>query len=183
MDDLIVPFGLTIDGNLVSVESAKKGLEYFCPSCESRGGLRDGEFSVKHFSHLVDSSCSQESIIHKTAKHLVKKAVLENSSGKQAISIDNECACCNSGFITSLEPGTFTHAEEEKDVGGYICDVLAYKDGNPALAIEVCSTTPVDEQKGSSFPLYWLEVKAEDIINDCYNWLPTEGVQNSVSGF
>ena len=174
MDNLKVPLGLSLEGEYVTPKDALKGEEYFCPSCEETLVLKKGELRAKHFSHPANSSCSQESILHKTAKYLVRKSIVENYEIGKEIKIISDCSCCNREFEESLEANTFSGAEEEKNIGEFVCDVVAYKDKIESLAIEVFVTHTVDDYKASNLSIYWLEVNAEDIINDPYKWLPVK---------
>ncbi|WP_257294647.1 competence protein CoiA family protein [Endozoicomonas sp. YOMI1] len=174
MNQLKVPLGLTIGGELVSPEEASKNEEYFCPSCEGNLILKKGEFRTKHFSHPSNSACNQESILHKTAKSLIIKSIVDNYKNGRKITIQNECSNCKCDYEINLEPKTFSGAQEERRVGEFVCDVVGYRNKIESLAIEVLVTHAVDDYKAKNLPIYWLEVNAEDIIQNPYKWLPTK---------
>ena len=73
MLELKVPFALDGTQVLLSPEVAEKGREYFCPACGDIVILKKGEIKVAHFAHKVSDTCSQETIVHKTAKQLVQR--------------------------------------------------------------------------------------------------------------
>ena len=82
MPELFVPFAVDNEGRLCSPETAEKGRSYFCPACHETVILKHGKIRRVHFAHKIDGSCNQETIIHKTAKQLVQKAVHEWKTGK-----------------------------------------------------------------------------------------------------
>jgi len=44
-------------GNLVPVDEAISGEEYFCPTCGEKMRVRDGEINVKHYAHVSLNDC------------------------------------------------------------------------------------------------------------------------------
>lgn len=48
---------LNKDGNKVAIEDAKKGEEYFCPICNGKLQIKDGQIKVKHFAHVSLQDC------------------------------------------------------------------------------------------------------------------------------
>ena len=120
------------------------------------------------------STCNFETILHKTAKLLIKQAILDNAANKRTIDIKHCCGNCRSNFLTELPLKTFSGACEEIKVSDFICDVVGYRGTEIALGIEVLVTHKVGEDKAKNLPIYWVELNAEDIIANPYKWLPTQ---------
>lgn len=192
MDNLKVPYALNIDSNLVRPFEAQKGEELFCPSCHESLVVKAGEKlaatgkgRIRHFAHPANANCSQESILHITGKMLVSKAIKDNAKHNKSIVVKNTCDNCENGFDSDLPGGMFSYAREEvclKDITNavnencksYRFDVVAYRGDSPSLIIEVCVSNPVSEEKGGSIPGYWIELKAEDLIENHLVWKPTQ---------
>jgi len=174
MEKLKVPYGLNNLNQLISAEKATKGAAYHCPCCGSKLVHRAGEIRASHFAHSSDSNCSLESILHITAKKLIVGAINTNSESLRNISLRNHCQSCGVEFNTNLPFKTFTGANEEVRIAEYICDVVGYRGNEVALAIEVLNTHKVDLKKAKNLPIYWVELKAEDVIANPYQWNPTQ---------
>lgn len=174
MENLKIPYGLNKTGELISVESAQKGMEYSCPCCGVQLVHRAGEVRAKHFAHPPSSSCNLESVLHITAKRLVHSVIEKNAGGEQTISLENHCQNCDVVFSNSLAPKTFSSAGLEVKVGNYICDVIGFRGDSIGLAIEIFNTHEVDAKKAEKLQTYWIELKAEDVINDPLKWVPTQ---------
>jgi len=174
MENLKVPYGLDTSNTLVSAEHASQSRTYKCPSCNTELIYKSGNIRTKHFSHPSNSECNIESVLHKTAKLLILNAISENSTGNQPIQLHSTCQNCDIEFNTTLNPKLFSHADEEVPISKYICDVVAYRDNNIALAIEVFNTHKVDAKKAKKIPVYWIELAAEDIIKNAFYWKPTQ---------
>lgn len=102
MDGLRVPYGVSEARDLIAVKEAVAGAEYFCPACSEKLILRAGSFRVKHFSHPSHSNCSQETILHKTAKFIVQQAIQENAAGGRTIRLQNQCRNCGKDHPAEL---------------------------------------------------------------------------------
>lgn len=172
--ELKVPFGKTSSGVLVTVSEADGASEYFCPGCESKLVLRDGEIRKKHFAHPVDSLCTQETILHRTAKALLAAVVEENASHDDRSSVYLACECdwCQQSHTVELTARTFSGVSVEKTVGSYVCDVVAARSGGDALAIEVVVTHRMEQRKATDLSLPWIELNAGDVITNPRRWSP-----------
>lgn len=174
MDVLKIPYGLNDSDELIPAEAAQKGQAYRCPGCNGDLIQRTGSIRTKHFSHAVDSPCSLESVIHLTAKRLVKSAIQDNAKHNTPLLLENHCAGCGVVFDTALPPGTFSDASEEVRIGSYVCDVVGYTDNQIRLAIEILHTHEVDHAKAADLACHWIELKAEDVIASPRNWRPVQ---------
>lgn len=174
MNELKVPYGFNDEGDLVSSEVAIRGVNYYCPECRERLVHRAGEVNIKHFSHPSGTNCTPESILHKIAKHLIAEVVSQNSKGLAAIKLESYCESCGLVFDTEIPKGTFSHAEKEVFFSPYICDVVAYRPSLEPLGVEVFYTHKVGMDKRNNLSIYWLELKAEKVIENPYHWQPTQ---------
>lgn len=174
MQSLKIPYGINDAGELVSAENATKDCLYFCPCCSTKLIYKAGDIRAKHFSHSFDSTCNIETILHKTAKLLIKQAITDNATNKRAIDIKHCCGNCQSNFLTKLPLKTFSKASEEIKVSDYICDVVGYRSTEIALGIEILVTHKVSEDKAKNLPIYWVELNAEEVIKKPYQWHPTQ---------
>lgn len=175
MENLKVPYGLNSAGELVAAEHVSKGETYCCPGCGEQLIHRSGEFRAKHFAHPPASNCTIESVLHITAKRLIRNAINGNASNQKSISLRNHCQSCGAEFNTNLPPQTFSFSKEEVRVGEYVCDVAGYRDDEIALSIEILNTHEVDQKKAKNLAVHWIELKAEDVIANSYQWNPTQG--------
>lgn len=174
MDSLKIPYGLNAAGELVSVLHATKNESYDCPACRSPLTHRAGPVRTAHFAHQPSATCNLESALHITAKKLIADAIHANAAKNQSIQLITACHCCTSEVVTTLKPQTFTSAKEEVSITDYICDVVGFRDGAIALAVEIFNTHKVDAEKGSKLPVHWIELNAEDVVKSPNTWRPTQ---------
>lgn len=57
-------------------------------------------------------------------------------------------------------------------MGSFRADVVALRNGNPVLAIEIRVTHAVDDAKGLNLPISWIELDARAIVEDPRRWRP-----------
>jgi hypothetical protein len=74
----------------------------------------------------------------------------------------------------------FSRAEIEQRLGSFVCDVVALRGSEPVLAIEVLATHAVEEEKARELSIPWIEVSAEAIVENPYNWAPIRARLKSV---
>lgn len=173
MQELRVPIGIDPSGNLVRVEKATKSIAYNCPSCKEALILKDGGKRTKHFSHPANGICSPESIVHKTAKLLIAGVISANAAGtpEGKIVLDRTCDSCRAAFPQTLPMKTFTSVAQEVRVGKFICDVVGYREkGVPALSVEIMHTHSVHGEKLETLQGFWIELDAEDVIQNPNRW-------------
>lgn len=174
MENLKIPYGLSEAGELISAKSAPVGMTYKCPCCEIRLIHRAGEVRARHFAHPPSLNCNLESVLHITAKQLIYSIIEKNARGELAISLDNHCLNCGVIFSTNLPSKTFSSVGIEVRVGNYVCDVVGYRGDSIALAIEILNTHKVDTIKAENLQTFWIELKAEDVLNNPEKWVPTQ---------
>lgn len=162
---LKVPLALDENNQWVAAENASKEKAYRCPSCLQTLVLRQGAKTVHHFSH-PSNGCSQESILHKTAKYLIKEVCEELIGQGMPPTIMRACDSCNTRTPQSLENLQITSVVVEKKLAsGFIADVALMIGENAVLAIEVKNTHGVDENKATNIGVPFVEVTAEEVID------------------
>ena len=166
MDNLKLPYALNLYQELVPVLRATKAEEYRCPLCLSHVILKDGEFRTKHFSHPKDSGCSNESVEHFISKSLIQRAFEDNANGKIQLKYEYKCQICKKKHLEYIAREHYSHARLEVPINEFICDVVAFKDKYPLLAVEVYHRNSVEKSKAENLPISWVEVKSESILKD-----------------
>ncbi|MGM0609379.1 MAG: competence protein CoiA family protein [Candidatus Muiribacteriota bacterium] len=181
MKSLNTRYALNGEGQLIFADNATKDESYFCPNCTSKLIFRAGEKNKWHFAHHETSNCNNESLIHAVAKILIINVINDNSKifESRLIKLKYSCLDCNGLYekfnkLTVLKSGLFSSAENEFQIDNYRVDVVAFKKGSnkPNLAIEILNTHKIEQSKGLSLPIHWIELKAEDVIEDPYFWKP-----------
>lgn len=174
MENLKVPYGLDLQGKLVAASDALNNDKYRCPSCNTELVLRSGVVRTKHFSHPTSSSCGTESILHITAKKLIEDTINANALGKSSIALKSTCDNCCKEFNLNIPMKTFTGSRQEVRVSEYICDVVGFRGDEIAIAIEILNTHKVDQKKAENLNVYWVELKAEDVLINPNEWAPVQ---------
>lgn len=173
---LKLPYALTASGQLVRAATAIRGEEYFCTSGSEEVTLRAGDVRVRHFAHRPDHACTSETIAHRTGKLLIAQTVTRYIDGVgEAPRITRSCYRC--GRTTEQKvPDKIDEAVVEKrlDDSRLIPDVTLRVAGRAACGVEVLVTHSVDADKRSAYTIPFLEVRAEDIIDDPLLWRPTQ---------
>jgi len=131
---LKLSWGVRLSDNiLVSITDVLEKGNYVCPYCNDNLIFKNGDIRVKHFAHYGNTRCSIESIIHATAKLILK----ENSS----VAIDE------SKIIHYVNP------QLEKVIGVYRVDVYAETDIGDLL-IEIRCSNAVSDLKAYNLNIY-----------------------------
>ena len=153
---------------LVLAKDADKQNEYICIGCKEDLTFKKGDINIPHFAHKPHSKClyfcnnsSEESQIHKTAKELLKKILIN----KESLIISKKCSSCScecdEEIINSLEKTielehNFTHN------GSRIADVAYLVNNEIKYIFEICHTHKTEEQNR---PEPWFEFDAMELIN------------------
>lgn len=169
--DLKIPWARNIDGELINIEDAIKGKEYFCPCCSERLTFRSGKIKKRHFSHKTDTECDPESLYHKLAKILICFAIEQNAKGNRTIKLRNICFGCDKEHEQIISKGYFSHGEVEVQIGKYRCDVVGYSNNNKQIAIEVFHTHESEETKKHLLKNPWIEVETSTILDNPFVWI------------
>jgi hypothetical protein len=177
MKELRVPVGVDSLGNLVRAAQANRRERYFCPSCREKLVFRDGTHRVRHFAHPANGACSQESILHKTAKLLIANVISANAAGAPngKIVLDRMCDTCRTTSPHDIPLKTFSSVAQEVKVGKFICDVVGYRDnGVQALSVEIFHMHGVSGEKLETLPGLWIELDAAAVIQNPNHWQPIQ---------
>lgn len=166
---LKIQFALDLAGKISRPETAPKGNRYFCPGCGEEVILRRGEVKVAHFAHKAETNCTQESILHKTAKKQIIEAISDN---RNSVRIQRHCAICGSEHYQPIPTDIVSAVPERRLDSGFIADVSLIDQSKIRAAIEVHVTHFVDERKEAEIGVPFIEVEGSDIVEDPLNLKP-----------
>lgn len=174
MSELRVPFAVDNEMRLFSPETAEKGRNFFCPACRASVILKKGEIKVAHFAHKTSDTCSQETITHKTAKLLVKKAVEVWKSGKgDCPTVQRVCQFCHTSTNQPLPEKVDSVDLEFRLEDGSIADVALLSGGVVQAVVEIRVTHAVDEIKANRLSVPFIELEGFKVIENSNVWEPT----------
>lgn len=159
MGDIKVPLAIDDLGKLTRIDDATRGINYRCPACNMPLIVRKGKINIHHFAHQACDFCSQETVIHKTAKLLIQKLVLDWKNGlTPAPIINRKCRICHSTIQQPL-PDKVQRAELEVSLkNGSIVDVALLGSEEILAGIEVRVTHEVNSEKSESLPIPFIEI-------------------------
>lgn len=175
MKNLKIPMAKDESGLMVQPDEATKESKYFCPDCNSRIIFRhkEGGRNIAHFSHPANSVCTNESILHKTAKLLVTQLINGYINGKNSSPIiERVCSFCEA--VTEQKLGdNYTKAIVEKHLDSkFIADVAIESNGIVEAVIEIKVTHAVSEYKQQEIKVPFIELEGEDVVKDPMHWKP-----------
>lgn len=173
MSKLKIPLALDSDGVVTRPEYANKQKRYFCPVCGDNLLLKMGEIKKVHFAHKATEICTEETVIHKTAKYLIIQSILKWKEGKlESPIIERVCQYC--GVVTEQKiPDKIDHVKDEVKLNsGFIGDIALFSDSKPIAVIEIKVAHAVTEQKKETIGIPFIEVEGEKIINNPEVWFP-----------
>lgn len=124
-----IPFAFDKEGKLFDVQTAKKGVVYYC-NCGAELKIRGGDIMSDHFYHTSESICSLESSIHKAYKSLL--------SSIKSIKLPY--------LINGVNILKFDRVVLEKQIDDFIPDAIGYIGDNQYL-IEFAKTSYIGERK------------------------------------
>jgi hypothetical protein len=105
---------------LIHISSARRNADYFCPACLVKMVPKMGPKNRHHFSHNENTNCSQESVLHKTAKYLLEANIKEPA--KPTVGWD--CPTCRKPHSSDLF-ATTTELCVEQHLGTCKPDITA----------------------------------------------------------
>jgi hypothetical protein len=164
----VIPYASEAD-RLVSPDEARKGRVYRCPSCAGLVDLHAGDKKRRHFHHRAGtSSCTNESVLHLSAKRLIVQAVEDWLAGGPAPIFVRTCAHagCHAKNEQAMPKKVGGVALEHRLRTGHVADValLARAAADlPIGVIEVLHSHEVDATKAFELGVPWIEVRAEDV--------------------
>lgn len=176
---LKVPVALNNKKRLCNPEQAIKEHDYTCPSCQDRVILRKGRIKTAHFAHKFSEVCNQETILHKTAKHLIVQTISDWKSGQGDVPIlQKVCEVCKDTIKQPLPEKVESAVLEHRMDEGFIVDVVLMVKGIPAAAVEIRASHAVDERKAQSISIPFIELDAHEVIENPNIFLPIRDTFN-----
>lgn len=189
---LLIPYASDQHGQLVHANNAEREQKLLCPKCQNPVILKRGEIKIPHFAHkyFAENNCTSESVQHQIAKQLIKQSI----ESKQMPSLIRKCQHPDrditaittfpyrkdrvydefpkcQGTIKQKIPEKVKTAQLEYPINNHRVDVALLNEHARVLSgIEIYHTHAVDEAKSEKLTIPWIELKAEDIINDQINW-------------
>lgn len=166
---LLIQYALNDSQKICKPDTAPKGEKYYCPGCGEEVILRRGEVKVAHFAHKSGTNCTQESILHKTAKKLIIEVI---TNYRDRVRIQRHCAICGVEHYQPLPADIISALPEIRLESGFIADVGLLDSSKTRAAVEVHVTHFVDERKESEIGIPFIEVEGSDIAEDAMNLKP-----------
>jgi hypothetical protein len=96
----------------------------------------------------------------------------EHSKSNARIKLLCTCSTCQAPTERELPRTAFTSSAVEERVGPFVCDVIAFKDDKPVLAVEIFNSHAVGDEKAEQLELPWIELNAAEVLEDPFNWRP-----------
>lgn len=143
---------LNSEGDLIYIDEAKKGNQYYCPGCEGEFILRKSGNTGKgskrpHFAHNeLTSNCTAESVLHYSFKKELCNLLEEHVNEKNALNIRWTCPNCSDQHEGNLLANAVSVTEEHNL---NVCQpdiALLDADENVIAAIEVVVTHSPEEK-------------------------------------
>lgn len=172
MDVLKLEYVHDDHGHFVHIDLAQKGQNYFCPACKSQLFLKAGPVKARHFSHPKDAVCSTNTLKKILATHLITQAIQSNIDAIAPISLNRHCIRCDDHLTQLIPPGYISGYQLDYSSGDDHCDLVLHVEQKPTIAIQINFHDEIDLDKIWSFPLRWLEMKADEIILTPSTWTP-----------
>ncbi|MEQ6359502.1 competence protein CoiA family protein [Thermoanaerobacter thermohydrosulfuricus] len=174
---MLIPYAVDKEGKLHNAKEAEKGKQYYCPSCGEKVILRKGKIRTAHFAHKANANCSEETVIHRTAKLLIQQTVQSWKKGnKKAPVIIAECPICyNPSEVRIVEQMGIENAVLEYRVHeGYIADVALVANNKVKMIVEIKVTHAVEKKKEEKINVPFVELDGYDVINNPFTWKPSK---------
>lgn len=151
MAELLNRIAFDEDKNIIFVENAEKGKNYFCPKCNGRlvykNSGRTGPGSKRpHFAHHSDvSNCSPETILHATFKTKAAELLCDRIAKGEKFPIEWTCPQCSGKYPYDIL-FMAKHVKVEHDLKECRPDIaLLDEEGNTIAVIEVVVTHEPEE--------------------------------------
>lgn len=169
-NELLIKWVIDASGKVWPASIAPEGIKYSCCACGQplkRRGKGRPIGNIRHFSHIDKTTCSGETDIHRLTKLWIAHLLREN--------IGNDLALKNFAYfdkeaidwidIPSL-PEYDKVLTERGLANGLRPDVSLWLNGQCVFGIEVRHKHPVDTAKAAALGIPWIEVLAEDDLDD-----------------
>lgn len=174
--DLRVPLAVDREGRVHSPKNADKSREYFCPACQAPVILRQGQVLRAHFAHTASAICTQETIVHQTAKWLVQRSVSEWKEGRSTAPVlQRRCQICGSMVSQPLPDKVEKAVVEYRLVNGLIADIALFAGEELLAIVEINVTHAVDNMKADRLDrlaVPFIELDGQEVIENPAVWKP-----------
>jgi hypothetical protein len=170
--ELLINNALNVQGKIIKIENALKGNEYFYPGCKELLILRDGSNKRKHFAHNKNTTCTNESILHKLTKLIIVESINDFIQNGISPNIIRYCSVCSKEHIQLLPKKVTGSKLECKTKSGFIVDVGIMSNDEIIAGIEIKVTHEVDENKNKNIDIPFIELEGKTIIENSSKWIP-----------
>lgn len=178
-----LPFAINGAGRLVAPHEANKCDPYTCPGCAAAVSLHAGKIKAHHFHHQPSAECSPETVEHALAKRIISTRLREWMQGQaQPPLLRIPCPRCGQ-LDQHRMGGRFDEVVEEYTLSnGLRPDVVALRDGEPVVGVEVQHTHAVNDEKAGRLGLRFIEVRAGEVIASPDAWLVVRSSRKTPCG-
>jgi len=167
MREIKIRMAVDDQGKLTRIDDATRENKYFCPACKMPLIVRKGDIKIHHFAHKSCNFCSQETVIHKTAKLLLQKLV---SDWKNEIApppkVNRKCQICHATIQQPLPDKVQSAVLEVTLSDGSIIDVALMGSEKVLAGIEVKVTHEVNSEKAESLPIPFIEIDGYSFVEN-----------------
>lgn len=146
------PIALSVSGNLVWARKSAPREKYECPNCHAPMHLRAGIKVRAHFAHLPsERPCSPESVLHASAKLIVKEAIERCVATREPYTLKWKCAECLAVHSGNLAASPRV-VRMEKPLGAIRPDLTVESlQGKPLVAIEIVVSHKPEESTEAEY--------------------------------
>lgn len=155
-------FALNEDKKIIYIKDAPKKQVYGCPSCGGEVIPVKGEIMAWHFRHKAESSCTNESVLHATAKGLLVD--LLNRGGEISVPGYKKylCGCKDKNTHFLCISG---NAQPEVYFEGFRLDIAVFKNGKIFCGIEIVVSHPMTDEKKERCSVPLIEVSGKEVLS------------------
>lgn len=170
-----VPVALGSDGRLYHIEDSPQGMDFQCPGCLMQVHPRRPSNRRPHFFHASLSHCSEETALHKAAKHWIAQLLRDAMTDiSKRPTLWARCDTCDTA-VSQLFDLRYSAVKVEQTLpSGLRPDVLLLQEQQPVAAIEIRNTHAVNHAKAFALDIPWVELDAIAVMNSPLAWYPTQ---------
>lgn len=168
------------NGNIIHIDRARSGTNYFCPSCKDKFKFKSGKIRQHHFAHNNPSpNCTTEGYLHKTFKKYLLNLIKERININLPIEIKWICNICNKEHNANLLNGIID-AKEEYSMGICRPDITLFSEiKNTPIIIEIVVThepenNVIEHCKKNNIVLIRIKLDTIDDLENIENKIRTQ---------
>ena len=111
--EILYKYAENNNGNIIHINNAEIGLNYYCPDCKESFILKKGKIRQQHFAHSNSTSnCTGEGYLHKTFKKMLLNLIKNNILNKKPLEIFWKCNICKKEHNCNLINGIIDVKDE-----------------------------------------------------------------------